>query len=44
MKISIPALLGKIAGGALIGLGPILGLFFPKMAPWISASDVPRNS
>ena len=37
MKISIPALLGKIAGGALIGLGPILGLFFPKMATLFNA-------
>ena len=33
MKISIPALLGKIAGGALIALGPILSLFFPKVNP-----------
>jgi hypothetical protein len=38
MKISIPALLAKIAGGALVGLGPILGLFFPKQATIFNAA------
>jgi hypothetical protein len=38
MKISLPALLAKIAGGALIGLGPLLSLFFPKQATIFNAA------
>lgn len=30
MKLSIPALVAKIAGGALAGLAPILGTLFPN--------------
>lgn len=38
MKLSWPALLAKIAGGALIGLAPLLALFFPKVNPAIFAA------
>ena len=38
MKISLPALLGKIAGGALIVVAPLLALLFPKVNPAIFAA------
>jgi hypothetical protein len=31
VKLSIPALIAKIAGGALTGLAPLLALLFPKV-------------